>query len=92
MAVYPNESRAVRKPCSSNCETCDHHKRQLAIEKSPEHFTSGVDEHLHCYMFKDAPDGECYQHTGMPDPTNDFMKLLKAMQKSAYDMDRKSKL
>ena len=47
--------------CLSNCETCDYKK----INQDPD---------LWCYMFKDAPEGECAQHSG----NKEFEKQLKA--------------
>ena len=43
----------------NNCETCDH----------KEHAGDG-----HCYMFRDAPNDVCMQHTGRARSFFDFVK------------------
>ena len=42
----------------NNCEMCDHHKMQRTIEKADPQAMK-----LHCYMFRDAPDDVCHQHS-----------------------------
>lgn len=50
-------SDEIKNP--NNCETCDHHKMQRAIEAADPNETK-----LHCYMFKDAFADVCMQHSG----------------------------
>lgn len=42
----------------NNCAECGHHKMQRTIEKN-----DPQSQPLHCYMFKDVPEGVCMQHT-----------------------------
>lgn len=58
-------SRPKRKPCTSNCATCGHQQ------------ASGDGW---CYMFKDAPEGRCYLHTGEEKPLSDIQHLIRQTQ------------
>lgn len=50
----------MRNP--NNCETCDYKHMKGPDCKSDQH----------CYMFQDAPDEQCMQHTGLKDRPRAF--------------------
>lgn len=49
-------SNEIKNP--NNCAECDHHKMQRAIEAA-----DPAAMKLHCYMFKDAFEDVCMQHS-----------------------------
>lgn len=58
-------SRPKRRLCSSNCATCDHKRERV----------DGW-----CYMFREPPEGRCYQHTGEKGPLTNLESLIKQVQ------------
>lgn len=63
-------SRPKRRPCSSNCATCDHKKERV----------DGW-----CYMFREEPEGRCYLHTGEKGPLTDLEQLITQAQQISAD-------
>ena len=63
-------SRTKRLPCSSNCATCGHKQ---------------VPDGGWCYMFKEPPEGRCYQHTGEKGPLTDLENLIRQAQLMSAD-------
>lgn len=65
-------SRPKRKPCSSNCATCEH---------------KAASGDGWCYMFKQEPEGRCYLHTAEKGPLTDLQQLIRRAQQMSARKD-----